>query len=55
MGVKICPLMSAGKEVTQLCLEEDCAWYLKNYKACSAYVSAYNAALDIKKKQDNKQ
>ena len=55
MSVLICPLMSAGKEITQVCLEEDCAWYLKNYKACSAYVFAYNAALDIKKKQENKQ
>jgi len=50
-SVLVCPMMSAGKEVTQLCIEENCAWYLKNYKACSAYILAYNAALDIKKKQ----
>lgn len=53
-SVLVCPLMSAGKEVTQLCLEENCAWYLKNYKACSSYVLAYDAALEIKKKQDTK-
>jgi len=50
-SVQVCPLMSAGKEVTQLCLEENCAWYMKNYKACSAYILAYDAALEIKKKQ----
>ncbi len=52
-SVQVCPLMSAGKEVTQICIEENCAWYMKNYKACSLYVFAYNAALDIKKKQSS--
>jgi hypothetical protein len=46
--------MSAGKEVSQICMEDSCAWYLKSYKACSAYVLAYDAALDIKKQQDVK-
>lgn len=54
MSVLVCPLMSAGKDISQVCIEEDCAWYLKNYKACGAYVLAYNAAIDIKKKQENK-
>jgi len=52
-SVLVCPLISSGKEVTQICLEENCAWYMKNYKACSAYILAYNAALDIKQKQSN--
>lgn len=54
MTAIICPLMSTGKEVPQVCLEESCGWYLKNYKACSAYIIAYNSALDIKKKQETK-
>jgi len=47
----ICPLMSAAKEVTNVCAEETCAWYLKNYKLCAVYILAHNAALDIKNKQ----
>ncbi len=47
----VCPVMSAGKDIPQLCEQENCAWYLKNYKTCSVYVLAHNAALDIKKKQ----
>ena len=54
MATLVCPLVSAGKDISHMCLEEECAWYLKNYKACSAYVLAYNAALDIKTKQNNK-
>ena len=34
-----------------LCQQEDCAWYLKNYKSCSVYVLAHDAALNIKAKQ----
>lgn len=47
----LCPLMSAGQEVSQICAEEACAWYMKTYKTCAVYVLAHNAALDIKKKQ----
>jgi len=50
----ICPLLSAGKDVTQICQEENCAWYIKNFKACSTYIVAYQAALEIKKQQDVK-
>jgi len=48
---KVCPLLSSGAETPNMCLEEDCAFYLKSYKACSIYVIAYDSALDIKKKQ----
>jgi len=48
---KVCPLLSSGSENPHMCLEEDCAFYLKSYKACSMYVIAYDAALDIKEKQ----
>lgn len=54
MSILICPLISAGKDVERVCLEESCAWYLKNYKACSTYILAYHAAMDIKKNQDTK-
>jgi hypothetical protein len=47
----ICPIISSGKEVAQVCSEESCAWYIKNYKTCAVYIIAHNAALDIKKKQ----
>ena len=47
----VCPLISAGKEIPQVCVEENCAWYIKNYKTCSVYVLAHNAALEIKQKQ----
>lgn len=53
-AVLLCPLMSAGRDITQVCVEENCAWYLKSYKACSAYILAYNAAVDIKKKQQDR-
>ena len=46
-----CPIMSAGTDIIQVCIQENCAWYLKSYKTCSVYVLAHNAALDIKKKQ----
>lgn len=56
MTTPICPLMSAGKDIPQVCAEESCAWYMKAYKTCSLYILAHNAALDIKNKQssDNK-
>lgn len=49
----ICPIISAGQEVTQICAEENCAWYMKGYKTCAMYILAHNAALDIKKKQSS--
>lgn len=50
-NIPICPLMSAGNDIDRVCLEENCAWYMKNNKSCSVYILAYNAVLDIKKKQ----
>ena len=43
--------MSAGNDIEIVCAQEKCAWYLKNYKTCSVYLLAHNAALDIKQKQ----
>lgn len=53
--IPVCPLISAGNEINQVCLQENCAWYMKNYKTCSVYILAHNAALDIKEKQSKKQ
>ena len=50
-GIPVCPLISAGNETSIICLQERCAWYMKNYKACSMYIMAHNAVLDIKSKQ----
>ena len=49
--IPVCPLLSAGSDIDMVCLKENCAWYMKNYKTCSIYVIAHNAALDIKGKQ----
>ncbi len=46
--------MSSGKEYPSVCAQENCAWYMKNYKTCSMYILAHNAALDIKEKQGQK-
>lgn len=53
-SIPYCPLMSAGSTVEVICAQERCAWYLKNYKMCSVYILAHNAALDISQKQTNK-
>jgi len=46
-----CPIMSDSNGNYILCQQEDCAWYLKNYKSCSVYVLAHDAALNIRAKQ----
>ena len=50
--IPYCPLMSAGNEISVVCAQERCAWFMKNYKMCSIYILAHNAALDIKAKQN---
>ena len=49
--IPFCPLLSAGSDKSMVCLQESCAWYMKNYKTCSMYLIAHNAVLDIKAKQ----
>ncbi|MDD3594361.1 MAG: hypothetical protein PHX18_07020 [Candidatus Gastranaerophilales bacterium] len=51
MAIPKCPLMSAGGENIIVCQQEDCAWYMKNFKSCSIYILAHEAALNIKEKQ----
>ena len=50
--IAYCPLMSAGNEISVVCTQERCAWFMKNYKMCAMYILAHNAALDIKAKQN---
>lgn len=52
--IPYCPMMSAGNEMPIVCAQERCAWFMKNYKMCSVYILAHNAALDIKSKQPKK-
>ncbi len=54
-SIPVCPLLSAGKDINMMCLQESCAWYMKNYKTCSIYLMAHNAALDVKAKQNQTQ
>lgn len=49
--VQLCPLMSVGSQVEIVCMQENCAWYLKNYNICGVYMIAHNSMLDIKAKQ----
>lgn len=53
-NIPYCPLMSAGSTIEIVCTQDRCAWYLKNYKMCSVYVMAHNAALEVQAKQSKK-
>ena len=50
-AIPLCPLMSVGSQVEIVCMQENCAWYLKNYKICSVYMMAHNSMLDVQAKQ----
>ncbi len=50
-GIPGCPLMSINKDSVVLCMQEECAWYVKSFKMCSVYLMGHNAAMDIKIKQ----
>ena len=50
-AIPLCPLMSVDSQVEIVCMQENCAWYMKNHKLCSVFVMAHNAMLDIQGKQ----
>lgn len=50
-GIPVCPMMSIGKDNEVLCIQDACAWYIRNFKMCSVYLLGHDAALDIKLKQ----
>ena len=54
LSIPYCPLMSAGNSIEVVCSEERCAWYMQNFKKCSIYILAHNAAVDIQSKQVKK-
>ncbi|MFM7468155.1 MAG: hypothetical protein ACKO37_01460 [Vampirovibrionales bacterium] len=44
----VCPILSIGKESTepmQLCLADECAFYLPQVKKCSVVYMGFNALL----------
>ena len=49
--IPLCPLMSVGSQVEIVRMQENCDWYLKNYKICSVYMMAHNSMLDVQAKQ----
>ena len=53
--IPVCPLMSVGSQVEIVCMQEACAWYLKNYKVCSVFMIAQNSLLDVQTKLKAKQ
>jgi hypothetical protein len=47
-SMPVCPILSIGKESTepmQLCLAEECAFYLPQVKKCSVVYMGFNALL----------
>lgn len=46
-----CPLLSIEKEVSVLCQEELCMWYVKQLKLCAITVTAYANALNLQMPQ----
>jgi len=53
-SVLICPLLSINSDSEQICRQENCAWFLRNYKVCATYMLAHNAMLDVQVKQAQK-
>ena len=49
--ITICPLLSAGNDIQQICVQEKCAWYIQSLKKCGAYVIMHKALLEVKEKQ----
>jgi len=54
MSIPICPLMSTAESVA-ICAQEQCNWYIKNYKVCAVFMLGHEAALNVKQKQLQKQ
>ena len=52
-SIPICPMLSSGSGHDMVCMQEKCAWYMKNSKLCAIYVVAHNNLKKKKKKQSN--
>ncbi len=49
--VQVCPLLSTRSEVTELCLGEQCAWYVAPVRKCALYVIGHKGAVDLQNLQ----
>ena len=49
--IPICPISLANPNGSQVCAQENCAWWVSSTKTCLANVIAHNNILDIKQKQ----
>ncbi len=54
-SIPVCPLMSAGNDITIVCIQEKCAWYINNLKKCPIYALGHKSMLDIKDKITNRE
>jgi len=49
--LQVCPLLSTRSGVTELCLGQDCAWYVTPVRKCALYVLGHKNAVDLQQYQ----
>ncbi len=49
--VPVCPLISTRSEVMELCLGDQCAWYVAPVRKCALYVMGHKGAVDLQSLQ----
>lgn len=49
--VPVCPLISTRGSVLELCLGEQCAWFIAPVRKCSMYVLGHKGAIDLQSLQ----
>jgi hypothetical protein len=47
MTVPICPVLSASKATPELCIEDNCAFFIAPVKKCALYVLGHKSAIEI--------
>lgn len=50
-SVPVCPLISTRSGVLELCLGEQCAWYIVPVRKCALYVVGHKGAVDLQNLQ----
>lgn len=45
--VPVCPLLSTRSDITELCLGDQCAWYVTPVRKCALYVMGHKGAVDL--------
>lgn len=43
----VCPLLSTRSEVLELCVGDQCAWYVSPVRKCALYVIGHKGAVDL--------